>query len=142
MNALYIETSAVLAWLFSEENSEKIRAKLVSSENIVTSTLTAVEVGRSLWRAENEKVLSATQHQKLLGMFVNAMSSWSFSEMTETIRVRAAQNFPVEPVRTLDAIHLSTMLHCQQAFDTVEILSLDKRILLNLEPLGFTISQT
>jgi hypothetical protein len=57
-------------------------------------------------------------------------------EITGEIRVRAAEAFPVESVRTLDAVHLATVLEFARVFPDISVLSTDSRILANLEPLG------
>lgn len=57
-------------------------------------------------------------------------------EITPNIRLRAAEPFPVEPVRTLDAIHLATAVHFASEFSDLSVLTFDERILSNLEPLG------
>ncbi len=57
-------------------------------------------------------------------------------EITADIRIRAGEAFPVEPVRTLDAIHLATALQFARALPGLSVLTFDRRILANLEPLG------
>jgi len=42
----------------------------------------------------------------------------------------------VEPVRTLDAIHLATTLAFTRAFSDLEIVSFDRRLLENARALG------
>ncbi len=57
-------------------------------------------------------------------------------EITAEVRNRASMNFPIEPVRSLDAIHLATALEFMQAYNEMKVISFDKRIIDNLEPLG------
>ena len=57
-------------------------------------------------------------------------------EITSDIRIRAGEPFPVEPVRTLDAIHLASALRFATTFPALPVLTFDERILANLEPLG------
>jgi hypothetical protein len=63
-------------------------------------------------------------------------------EITPSICVRAGEPFPVEPVRTLDAIHLATALHFGSAFPSLSVLTFAERILVNLEPLGLLRART
>ena len=52
------------------------------------------------------------------------------------MRLRAGQAFPVEPVRTLDALHLASALEFLVLFPDLKVLSLDDRVLANLPQLG------
>lgn len=56
--------------------------------------------------------------------------------ITEDVLSRAARGFPIEPVRTLDALHLATALAFTAVFPDLEILSLDRRITDNARALG------
>ena len=49
---------------------------------------------------------------------------------------RAADPFPVEPVRTLDALHLATVLSYVQEVAPLDVLSTDDRIRQNAAALG------
>ena len=53
---------------------------------------------------------------------------------------RSRQAFPREPVRSLDAIHLSTALVARNLVTELWILSLDERIRDNAAALGFDIA--
>ncbi len=44
--------------------------------------------------------------------------------------------FPVEPIRTLDALHLASALELLRLFPDLTVLSFDRRIVENLAPLG------
>jgi hypothetical protein len=49
---------------------------------------------------------------------------------------RSSAEFPVEPVRSLDAIHLATALDSIQLFQDVSVLFFDKRMAVNIVALG------
>ena len=61
-------------------------------------------------------------------------------EITKEIREGASQPFPVEPVRSLDAIHLSTALEFLKIYPEMKVLSFDKRINDNIPSLGLVYS--
>jgi hypothetical protein len=61
-------------------------------------------------------------------------------EITKEIREGASQPFPVEPVRSLDAIHLSTALEFLKLYPGLKVLSFDKRINDNIPSLGLSYS--
>ena len=52
---------------------------------------------------------------------------------------RARQPFPGDPVRTLDAIHLASVLVARSAVAGLELLSLDERIRSVGKKLGLTL---
>lgn len=52
---------------------------------------------------------------------------------------RARQTFPMEPVRTLDALHLASVLAWDQAIDRLTVASCDERVRGNALALGFDV---
>jgi len=66
--------------------------------------------------------------------------SWILMELSEEVRARAGRAFPVEPLRTLDAIHLATALIFLRVFPDLRLLIFDSRILENALPLGIVSS--
>jgi predicted nucleic acid-binding protein len=136
VKVVYAETSAVLGWLLGEESLPQPAIVIDSAERVVTSVLTLLEASRGILRAANQSGLAAADASRLRGLLARAASGWNLLEITADIRTRAAEAFPVEPVRTLDAVHLATMLDFVRVFPELSVLSFDARILANLEPLG------
>ena len=136
MSAVYVETSAILAWLFGESRSIEAMARINEADTVVTSVLTLLETERAMIRAERQNLLSAGECQKLRGMFARAARSWILMEVSEDVLTGAARVFPAEPVRTLDALHLSTALLFVQAFSDLLMLTFDQRIGENARALG------
>ena len=136
MSALYLETSAVLTWLLGQAHAKEVRAAADAAQVVVTSALTLAESERALVRAESGQLLSARDGQRLRGMLQRAQAGWMRMAVTEEILSRACRSFPVEPVRTLDAIHLATALAFTKALPDLRILSYDRRILENSLALG------
>jgi predicted nucleic acid-binding protein len=136
MSAIYIETSAVLTWLLGEPQSRRVVDAINASVAVVTSVLTILETRRSLLRAERQQVISPADGQRLTGLFSNTILGWSFLEITAEIRDRASMPFPTEPVRSLDAVHLASMLEFLLIYPELRVLSYDRRILENILPLG------
>ena len=54
----------------------------------------------------------------------------------EAVVERASEPFPVEPVRSPDAIHLATAMEYKKLYPQLEVTTKDKRISGNLGPLG------
>lgn len=136
MTTLYFETSAVLDWLLEERYKERIISLYEDSENIVSSNLTLLESKRALIRLEKEGGVKSSQRMKLVGLLESAAASWTLMDISSAVRTRAGEPFPVEPVRSLDAIHLATALEFLKVYSDLSVLSFDKRIVDNLEPLG------
>jgi predicted nucleic acid-binding protein len=141
MAALYLESSAVLSWLLDEPKAEQVRRTVDRSDAILTATLTLVESNRALVRAELQELMSQADRRRLRGLLARESARWALLELTESVRTRSSDRFPVEPVRSLDAIHLATALEGQEAYPDLEVLSFDQRILDNLLPLGLILSQ-
>ena len=134
---LYAETSAVLRWLFQEEHGEQVRVALSRAAKVVTSRLTAIEVWRATHRAERQRRLSAAEAADVRAVFSQAGAAWAALELTDDIAHRAEERFPVEPVRTLDAIHLASALVLRQSFPDLVVLTADERVRANALQLGF-----
>ena len=133
---VYAETSAVLAWLFGEPAGNRVKEALDAAARVVSSALTPVEAGRTVERAESQALISSADAAKLRGLIARNTSQWTLLEIGPTVRLRAGQAFPVEPVRTLDALHLASALEFLVLFPDLKVLSLDDRVLANLPQLG------
>lgn len=136
MKALYIETSAILCWLLGEPDSKIVMDAVNSCDMILTSVLSIIETERSLIRAEANELITNGERQKLKGIFYKTSKSWMYLEINEAVGKRACMSFPIEPIRSLDAIHLATALEFIQLYPELSILSFDKRIVDNILPLG------
>jgi predicted nucleic acid-binding protein len=142
MKALYLETSAVLTWLLGEPRAAEVISIVHRAQNVATSILTIIETQRALVRAETHRLLSPADAQELLGLLARGQAAWHLMEISAEIQHLAGRKFPVEPVRTLDAIHLSTALVFLRAFPGLSLLSYDRRILENARALGINCAVT
>jgi len=136
---LYAESSAVLAWLLGEDSGAPVRALLASADIVIASDLTLVECERVLIRAttlgEMTEATAGTRRSVLNG----AAARWHIVHLARDIIERARRPFPVEPTRTLDALHLATALTMRAAVADLEILSLDSRIRAAATTLGLPV---
>ena len=117
-----------------------MRGTLLRARKVLTSRLTLIETRRLVRRAERDRRVSATQASDLLAIFAQAASTWAILEITDEVARRAEDAFPVEPVRTLDAVHLASMLFLRQAFPDLEVLTRDRRVRANVAQLGFVLA--
>jgi len=134
--SIYAESSVVLTWLLGEPRADEFHSITIRADSVVSSVLTIVEVRRGLLRREKEGGLSLEARSRLDRLLTRACSQWHLMEITPEVRARAEQVFPVEPVRTLDALHLATALHFARAFPGLQIASFDGRVRGNARALG------
>jgi predicted LPLAT superfamily acyltransferase len=137
---VYAESSAVLAWLLAESSQRATLDCLQGAKHVFTSSLTGVECARALARARALKRISAVEELAGLRMLDEALASWHIHEMGDEVIARARISFPIEPVRTLDALHLATVDALRAAGLDVTFLSLDSRVRENAIALGFTVT--
>jgi len=134
---IYAESSAVLAWLLGEQAAPPVREILAKAELVIASDLTLLECDRVLIRAvalgEIDEAAAADRRAHLNA----AATHWHVLRLSTEIMERARRPFPVEPMRTLDAIHLASALTARSGVAGVELLSLDDRVRRAGAQLGF-----
>ena len=133
---LYAESSAVLSWLMGESAGEEVAQLLGQAEIVVTSELTLIECDRVFNRALALDLLEEQQVGHRRTVLSRAATHWHRSSIASAVVERARQSFPVEPVRSLDAIHLASALEARSALPGLALLSLDQRVRSNGLALG------
>ena len=136
MKSCYMESSALLAWLGGEPTSAKVATAMNKAQRICTSRLTFIECDRCLLRAEALGLMNRAELHKRQGWLGILEAEWEVMEVSQEVQKGARTRFPIEPVRSLDAIHLASALQFQIVYHDLGILSFDARILQNLVPLG------
>ncbi len=136
---LYAESSAVLAWLLDEPSAATVRQLLGSSEITVSSDLALIECDRVLLRAVALKELTEAEAADRRAHLVTAAAHWQILRIAPEIVDRARQPFPGEPIRTLDAIHLASLMVGRSAVRGLGLLSLDDRVRKAAKGLGVDI---
>jgi hypothetical protein len=125
---LYAESSAVLAWLLDEPTAPAVRGILSQAEVIVASDLTLIECDRVLLRAVALRELTEAEAADRRAHLVEAAAHWQVLRIAGEIVDRSRQPFPGDPIRTLDAIHLASLLIARSAVVGLRLLSLDDRV--------------
>lgn len=133
---LYAESSAVLAWLLDEPSAATVRRLLGASEITVASDLTLIECDRVLLRAVAVKELTEAEAADRRAHLVAAAAHWHVLRIAPEIVDRARRPYPGEPIRTLDAIHLASLLVGRSAVRGLGLLSLDDRVRQAAKRLG------
>jgi predicted nucleic acid-binding protein len=134
--SLYAESSAVLAWLLDEEGGDTVRRLLRETPMVVASDLTLIECDRVLLRAAALRELTPAEAMDRRAHLTNAAAQWHVLRIGPEVVQQARQPFPGEPIRTLDAIHLASLLFARSAVAGLSLLSLDQRICRAARKLG------
>ncbi len=125
---LYAESSAVLSWLLGEPRSDAVREALAGAELVLASELTLIECERVLVRAvatgRIDEAVAADRRARLR----QAAQHWAIVGLEPEVSERARRPFPLEPIRTLDALHLAFALLARSLVPETRLLSLDQRI--------------
>jgi predicted nucleic acid-binding protein len=130
----YIESSALVAALLEGDAAAKtsIRAK----GQRVTSAITVAEASRAALRAFLSGRITAQQLRAALRTLLRFARRCHIVSVTDAILDHAARPFPVEPVRSLDAIHLATAAALGEPPALVIVVSRDRRVCDNAAVLG------
>jgi predicted nucleic acid-binding protein len=136
---LYVESSAVLAWLLRETPAPVIKEILTSAESVVASDLTLVECDRALIQAETVGRLSPDDTGERRALLEASSSRWILLRIEGGVLERARRRFPQEPVKALDSLHLASALAARSAVSDLALLSLDRRVRNNGAALGFDV---
>lgn len=100
---LYVDTSALVKLVVREAESDAVERELSRWPGAATSTLTDVELGRAILRAQGDR--------RDLGSAVPLVVLAGFAHVPMTARVLSVARSILPPVlRTLDAIHLASAL--------------------------------
>ena len=102
----YIESSALVAAVI--EGDAAARASIRAKGERVTPALTLTEANRAVLRARRAEKITAPQQRAALLTFQRFARRCHIVGVAETILAHAGRPIPVEPIRTLDAIHLAT----------------------------------
>ncbi|MEE8410827.1 MAG: type II toxin-antitoxin system VapC family toxin [Myxococcota bacterium] len=136
---VYLESSAALRDLLEGEHAESIRDTLRQAEMVATSRLTLAEVARVFARLRVLEPIIAGASAARQAQFENESELWTIYPVDEAIWTRCSRPFPVEPVRTLDALHLATVEQLSGFLGHLIVLSTDQRIRDNATALGFAV---
>ena len=129
----------MLAWLLGEDDSERVRDILASAGVVVASDLTLVESDRVLNRAVTTGQMREVQAADRQATLNRAACHWILFRVDEEIVERARRPFPVEPIRTLDALHLASAYVIRTLLPGLTLLSLDQRIRDCGQAMGFDV---
>jgi predicted nucleic acid-binding protein len=134
----YIESSALAAALLERDADALAAVREIGQR--VTSALAIAEVTRALLRARASRRIGAEVERAGLRHLRKFELASIVIAVSDEILVRAGKPFPVEPVRTLDAIHLATLETLGEAPQLVTVVTRDERIARNARALGYVVA--
>ncbi|MCY4482535.1 MAG: type II toxin-antitoxin system VapC family toxin [Spirochaetaceae bacterium] len=133
---VYAESSAILAWLMGEDSGDEIRYRLQAAELVLTSDLALIECDRVLHRGQERGVFSLSRVAQTRDALNQVAEHWTIFTVDQQVVDRARRPFPREPLRTPDAIHLSTALIARSLVTELSMVALAKPIRRNAVSLG------
>jgi predicted nucleic acid-binding protein len=132
----YVETSALVRGLLEDDASVR---PLVRGSGLFTSALTFLEAARALSRAVREGRIDATRARDVEKEVAAFRRACDVVEVDADVLQRAGVDWPHEPVRSLDAIHLASLRAMDVELGDAEVVSCDDRVRRNASALGFDV---
>lgn len=131
-----MESSALVAGLLEHDLAV---LKVPAGAQHVTSALTIAEASRAIIRARATGRLTAGDEQAAVRALRTFERRCFIVDVDRTVLARVRRPFPVEPIRTLDAVHLATTELLGEAPQLVTIVTRDVRVRDNARALGYIV---
>ena len=133
----YIESSALVAALL-EADAAALKSVRTRGRQ-VTSALTIAETAGAILRARVGARLTADEERAAVRALRRFERRSFMVAVTDSVLARVRRPFPVEPIRTLDAVHLATAELLGEPPPLVTIVTRDARVRDNAEALGYAV---
>jgi predicted nucleic acid-binding protein len=133
----YIESSALVAALL-ERDADALQSVGTQGRQ-VTSTLTIAEAARGILRARAGARLTGDEERAAVRALRRFERRCYVVAVTDAVLARVRRPFPVEPIRTLDAVHLATAELLGEPPQLVTVVTRDARVRENARALGYVV---
>jgi predicted nucleic acid-binding protein len=133
----YIESSALVAALLERDTAALTSLRTKGRQ--VTSALTIAEAARAILRARGGARLTADQERAAVRALRRFERRSYVVAVTDAVLARVGRPFPLEPIRTLDAVHLATLELLGEPPPLVVVVTRDARVRDNAQALGFAV---
>ena len=133
-----MESSALVAALL--EHDTTVMGALPRGMRHVTSALTFAETARAIVRARVAGRLTPEQEQAAFRALRTFRRRCFVLDIEGTVLGRVGRPFPIEPIRTLDAVHLATADLLEEPPQLVTIVTRDARVRENAKALGYAVA--
>jgi len=131
----YVESSAVVASLLEHDTAVVKRPPRGTRQ--VTSALTLAEAGRAIIRARATGRLTPEEEATAVRALRTFERRCFILDVNQAVLDRVRLAFPVEPICTLDAVHLATAELLGESPTAVTIVTRDDRVRDNARALGY-----
>lgn len=121
------------------EHDAAVLAPPPAGTQYVTSALTLAEASRAIVRARAGGRLTAAEEQDAVRGLRGFERRCFILDVARAVLARAGRPFPVEPIRTLDAVHLATVELLGEPPQLVAIVTRDARVRDNAKALGYIV---
>ena len=132
----YIESSALVAALLERDPGV---LKAPAGTQHVTSALTIAEAGRAIIRARATGRLTQVDEQAAVRALRTFERRCFIVDVDRAVLDRVRRPFPLEPIRTLGAVHLATTELLGEPPQVVTIVTRDGRVRDNAQALGYVV---
>ena len=132
-----IESGALVAALL-ERDAEALKSVRTRGRK-VTSALTIAEAARAILRARAAGGLMVDQERAAVRALRRFERRCFVVAVTDAILARVRRPFPIEPIRTLDAVHLATTELLGEPPPLIVVVTRDVRVRENARALGYTV---
>jgi predicted nucleic acid-binding protein len=133
----YIESSALVAALLEQDAA--VRSAIRGPGRRVSSSLTLAEAMRAVIRARAAGRLTPADERAAIRELQVFARRCDLMAVTDAVLERVGRPFPVEPIRTLDAVHLATAEQLGEPPALVTIVTRDVRVRENAVALGYAV---
>jgi predicted nucleic acid-binding protein len=122
------------------ERNAEARSAVRAKGRRVTSALTLAETARAILRTHAAGRLTTEQERASVQALRRFERRCYVVAITEAVLARVRRPFPVEPIRTLEAVHLATAELLGEPPPLMTIVSRDDRVRDNAVALGYAIA--
>jgi predicted nucleic acid-binding protein len=133
----YIESSALVAALL-ERDAEALTSMRARGRRI-TSALTFAEAARAIVRARTADRVTSDAARAAMRALRRFERRCFVVALTDDVLARVGRPFPLEPVRTLDAVHLATVESIGEPPQLMSVVTRDERVRDNARALGYSV---
>jgi len=133
-----MESSALVAALLEHDTTAIIA--LPAGTRHVTSALTFAETARAIVRARATGRLTPEQEHAAIRGLRTFRRRCFVLDVDSAVLSRVSRPFPVEPIRTLDAVHLATAERLDEPPQLVTIVTRDARVRENARAMGYAVA--
>lgn len=133
----YIESGALVAALL-EHDADALKSLRARARQI-TSALTLAEAARAIVRARVGERLTPDAERAAVRALRRFERRCYIVAVTDDVLARVRRPFPVEPVRTLDAVHLATVESLGEPPQLMSVLTRNHRVRENAKALGYSV---